>query len=95
MGNNKAKRKIGEWIKESDVHGTAGGEMPDPAAQGKGETEDRIRDQIRDQIKDAFAGRPILIPEASGDLADRAFADQEAEDENNLNRARQKKGGRQ
>ncbi len=85
MGN-KVKRKIGEWIKESDVHGTAGGEMPDPAVQGKGETEDRI--------KDAFTGRPVLIPEASGDLADRAQADQEAEDENNLDRVRQKKGGR-
>jgi hypothetical protein len=66
--------------KESQVHGTVAGEMPNPDAPKLGETED--------QIRDAFTGRPILLPEPKGDLADRALADQESELDEQIARAR-------
>jgi hypothetical protein len=65
---------------ESKVHGTRAGEMPDPTAPKTGETEDRVRD--------AFTGRPILLPEPQGDLADRSLVDQEAELDEQIARAR-------
>ena len=65
---------------ESPVHGTVAGEMPDPEASKKGETEDRVRD--------AFTGRPVILPEPKGDLADRSWVDQEAELDEQIARAR-------
>jgi hypothetical protein len=70
----------------SNVRGTKAGEMPDPNAAKRGETEDRVRD--------AFSGRPVILPEPKGDLADRAFADQEAELDEQIARAKRGKKGR-
>ena len=66
----------------STVHGTRGARMPDPGAVGKGETEDRVRD--------AFSGRPILIPDAAGDLANPMDSDSEAEPDDRIKSGRQK-----
>ncbi|NDF16030.1 hypothetical protein EB061_12055 [bacterium] len=66
----------------SHVHGTRADRMPDPGEAKGGETEDRV--------KDAFLGRPLVIPEARGDLADRAQADQDAEIDEQLDRIRRR-----
>ncbi len=68
---------------KSNIRGTTAGKMPDANAPKRGETEDRARD--------AFTGRPVILPEPKGDLADRAFADQEAELDEQIARA---KGGK-
>ena len=64
------------------VQGTEGAKLPDPSKAGQGETEDRI--------KDAFQGRPLTIPDTAGDLADRAYPDQEAELDEKIARIRSK-----
>jgi hypothetical protein len=69
-------------LNESHVHGTRADRMPDPEESKTGETEDRV--------KDAFLGRPLVIPEARGDLADRAFSDQEAEIDEQIDRIRRR-----
>jgi len=69
-------------LNKSHVHGTRADRMPDPEESRSGETEDRV--------KDAFLGRPLVIPESSGDLADRAYSDQEAEIEEQVERIRRR-----
>jgi hypothetical protein len=66
----------------SHVHGTRADRMPDAGEAKRGETEDRV--------KDAFLGRALVIPEARGDLADRAQADQDAEIDEQLDRIRRR-----
>ena len=56
--------------------------MPNPGESRSGETEERV--------KDAFLGRPLVIPEARGDLADRAYPDQEAEIDEQVDRIRRR-----